>query len=396
LYGIFSHDIIIISIGRIALKERDYDVIVYGAGPEGIAAALAAADRSARTLLADDCPDVGGSAVCGLLNCWRGEAESSLMEFVREHTKRAWNKLIFEPEEISPVLRRLLYKAGVDVLTGACLCKARMKVGRLKSLSLATRGGKVKLSAWCYIDASQDFALARQAGCCFDEEEDESSVSLLARIGGIDTRVPGVFDAEALRQYVPQFDAERAVEEIPPRLEFPSLAPCLRGGTAVLNAAPGGVRLGAGALARSDAESRCREAVHATLGFLQRNVPGYENCYLIHFATQPIYAERPQPLRRRSESSAIEVGSGALEDVSAFVYRDPDKPDTLVNVPVGNLLCRDAENLLLARTGAAVSDQMPLLLASGAAAGKAAAEAVLYDGCISKLDPERMRKAMIT
>lgn len=378
------------------MKERDYDLIVYGAGPEGVAAALAASERSCRTLLADDCPDVGGSAVCGLVNSWRGEADSLLMEHMRKLTKRAWNNLIFEPEELSQVLRKVLFKAGVEVMTGACVAKAKMKVGRLKSLSLATSRGREKLSAWCFIDASQDFTLARQAGCCFDDEPGESSLSLLARIGGIDTRVPGIFDAESLRQYIPQFEMEKAVEEIPTRLDFPSLVPCLRGGTAVLNAEPSGVRLGSGPLARSDAESRCREAVYAALGFLQRNVPGYENCYLIGFATQPVYMERPQPLRRRVESTALEDGNAGPEDVSAFSYRDPDRPDVMMNVPAGNLLCRDAENLLLARTGAATPDELPLLAASGAAAGRAAAEAVLYDGCVTKLDPERLRRAFIS
>jgi hypothetical protein len=316
------------------------------------------------------------------------------MEPVRKLSRRAWGKLIFEPEELSQAFRKLLAEAGVDLMLGSRPIKARVKQGRLKSVSFAGYRGREKLTAWCYVDASQDYALARLADCPFDEDEGGYAVTLLARIGGIDTRVPGVFDTEALRQYVGNFKAEQAVEEIPGQLPYPSLVPCLRGGTAILNAAGGGVPVGAGALSRTLAESRCREGALATIGFLQRNVPGYENCFLIHFASQPLYLECPQPLRRRAESAAAEGGGASLEDIAVLAYRDPDMPDVTVSVPFGNLLCRDVENLLLARAAGTAQDEMPLLLACGEAAGRAAAQAVLYDGNILKLEPERLRKAL--
>jgi len=380
-----------------AVKERDYDVIVYGAGPEGVAAALAAAEHSDSVLLADECPDVGGSAVCGLLNFWRGEAESSAMECVRKLTKKAWGKLIFEPEELSQAFRKMLSDASVDLMLNARPIKAKVKQGRLKSVSFATQEGRVKLTAWCYVDASQDCILARLADCATDDAGGESaSAALLVRIGGIDTRVPGVFDAESLRQFAGNFKAEQAVEEIPEQLAYPALVPCLRGGTAILNASGDGMPLGAGELARTRAESRCREGALATIGFLQRNVPGYENCFLIHFAAQPIYQECPRPLRRKPESAAVEEFEMAIEDIPVLSYRDADRPDMTVSVPFGHLLCPEADNLVLARTASMQRDQMPLLLAAGEAAGKAAAQAVLYDGCISKLEPESLRKALIT
>jgi hypothetical protein len=283
----------------------------------------------------------------------------------------------------------------VDLLLGARATKAKVKKGRINSVSFATGGGKVKLDAWCYVDASQDYALARLAGCVFDEEECESSIALLARIGGIDTRVPDVFNYDVLRQYVGQFKAEQAVEEIPDTLAYPALVPCLRGGTAILNAAGTGIPQDGEALGRTSAESRCREGVLATIGFLQRNVTGYENCFLIHFATQALYMDRPQPLRLRPEATVPSGSSESVEDSIVLTYHDPDNPDTTIALPLGNLMCHSVDNLLLARAGSMVSEQVPLLLATGDAAGRAAAQAVLYDGSITKLDPERLRKALI-
>jgi hypothetical protein len=376
------------------VKERDYDVIVYGAGPEGVTAALAAAERSQRTLLVDGGPDVGGASVCGLLNCWHGEADAPLMELVRALSKRAWGKLIFEPDELAQALRGRLQAAGVELMLNAEIAKVKVKGDRIRSLSLAAGNGRVKLSAWCYVDASQDFAMARLAECEFTGEESKSAISLLARIGGIDTRVSGVFDAEVLRQYVGQFKSEQAIEEIPTQLSYPALVPCLRGGTAMLNAAGEGICVEAGVLGLTSACGRCRDSVYATIGFLQRNVPGYENCFLIHYANRPLIMACPKPLRLREESVAEASDSDAIEDIVVMSFKDMDRPDVSMAVPLGNLMCRGADNMLLARAGIMAPDQIPLLLGCGDAVGRVAAQAVLYDGNIAKLDIDRLKKAL--
>jgi hypothetical protein len=261
-------------------------------------------------------------------------------------------------------------------------------------VSFAAGKGRVKLDAWCYVDATQDYALARLAGCPFDEGPDRTAISLPARVGGIDTRVPGVFDPAILAQYTDPFEAEQAVEEIPAWLAFPALIPCLRGGTAILHAVGDGIPMQNGPLGRTAAESRCREGTLAAIGFLQRNVPGYENCYLIHFAAQPLFTQRPQPVRRRPHASDDAV-FGATEDIAVMSSRSQDNPAVLRPVPLGNLMCADMENLLLARAGGVAAEQVPLLLAGGEAAGRVAAEAVLYDGDILKLDAERLQKALV-
>lgn len=376
------------------MTEREYDVIVYGAGPEGVAAALAAAERSGSVLLADGGTDVGGVAVCGLMNCWRGEGGGPLMEHVRSLTRRAWGRLIFEPEELAQAFRKLLKDAGVHLLLGAPAIRVKNKRRRIKSVSFAGSEGRAKLSAWCYIDASPDFTLARLAGCAFEEEPERAAIVLQARVGGIDTRVPGVFDGETMNQYMSQFMSELATEELPVGLAFPALTPCLRGGTAMLNAAGEGVPVEEGPLGRTAAELRCRDDALAAIGFLQRNVPGYENCCLIHFAGQPLVRSCPQPARLRAESAEAFDESGLAEDVTVMIYRDPDNPNAEIAVPLGNLMSPDTENLLLARAGSMEEDRMPLLLSCGDAAGRAAAESLLYDGDVLKLDAERLRKAL--
>ncbi len=375
------------------MKERDYDVIVYGAGPEGVAAALAAAEHSGTVLLVDEGPDLGGSAVCGLLNCWRGDGQPALMEHLRKLTRRAWGRLIYEPEELARVFQSLLHDGGVDLLLSAKAVRVKSRIGEIKSVSFAGPEGRVKLSAWCYVDASQDGALTRLAGCSSVPDAEATAITVLARVGGIDTRVAGVFDHEVLSQYIAQFQSEQAADELPAGLAFPELVPCLRGGTAILNAAGAGIPIEEGSLGRTKAELKCRTDALAAIGFLQRNVPGYENCHLIHFAGQALVLSCQQPIRRRPES-AVEVDSGLLEDVAALRHVNPENSAEPLVTPLGNLMCRDLENLLLARAESLTAEQLPMLLACGQAAGTIAAEAVLYDGCISKLDESRVRKAL--
>lgn len=379
--------------GDLALTDREYDVLVYGAGPAGISAAVAAAARGQRTLLIDDGPDVGGASVCGLLNTWHGEHDAPHMELVRELSRKAWGRQLFEPEELSRAFRKRLGAAGVKLMLNAGISRVKCKNGIVRSASFAAGEGRVKLAAWSYVDASENMALTRLALDCYDGVLGGSSIAVLARIGGIDTRVQGVFDASVLGQYAAQFRQEQALDELPAWLPFPELIPCLRGGTAVLSAAGEGIRVGEGATGLTAAEDRCRENIFEAIGFLQRNVPGYENCYLIQFAPRPLYLEAPRPARLRKESEAA-YESDAIEDIPVMRYHGSDGLVQELSVPLGGIMCRGIGNLLLARTESMRPDQVPLLLACGDAAGRVASQSVLYDGDIAKLDAERLKKAL--
>lgn len=369
------------------MQEKDYDIIIVGAGAAGVAAALQASEHNARTLLVDDGPCPGGDFALGLLNHWSGESASSVMEGVRAFSRRAWGRSIVEPEDMAAHLAGLLGRARVDTLWRARTVKLTGKGPRIKGISLATPAGRAKLGAYCFVDATEDSALARLRGCPFDETR-EPSLTLLARIGGIDTRTPGVFDGEALRQYADRFRSEQACEELPTPMSYPQLIPCPRGGTAVLNAAAPGLRPAATAFEQAAAEALCREHAHAAIGFLQRNVPGYENCYLIHFAHRPLLVDRPRALRCRT---AVPMEPGSIEDAVVLAHKAGSSAQT---TPLGALLCRDVENLLMATDEHTPAENLSLQLQLGSAVGRVAALSLLYDGALRKIDPNRLRRAL--
>lgn len=370
-----------------AVQEKDYDIIIVGAGPAGVAAALEAHEHAARVLLVDDSPCPGGDFSLGLLNHWSGESALPAMESIRALSRRAWGRSIVEPEDIAEHYLAQLEKAKIDTLWRARVAKLTGKGGRIKAAALVTPAGKVKISAFCFVDATEDSALARLRGCTFDETR-EPALTALARIGGIDTRTPGVFDGEALRQYAERFRSEQAYEELPPAMSFPRLTPCLRGGTAMLDAAGPGLRLARTAEELSAAECLARQYARAAVGFLQRNVPGYENCYLIHYAQRPLLVDRPRALR----CPALPDADGGIEGCTALRRRGPG--GATQDVVLGTLLCPDVENLLMADDGRLSAEQIGPQMQFGAAAGRVAALSLLYDGALRKIDPARLRRTL--
>ena len=63
-----------------ARGQTDYDVIVAGAGPTGICAAIAAGRTGARTLLVERFPFPGGEAVTALnLHGWHDNSEEHII-----------------------------------------------------------------------------------------------------------------------------------------------------------------------------------------------------------------------------------------------------------------------------------------------------------------------------
>ena len=69
--------------------SEQYDVIVVGAGPAGIGAAVAAGRGGAKTLLVDQCGSVGGMSTVGLMSHFTGTVGNRIY---REILDRAWRK----------------------------------------------------------------------------------------------------------------------------------------------------------------------------------------------------------------------------------------------------------------------------------------------------------------
>jgi hypothetical protein len=190
--------------------SKKYDVVVVGAGPGGIPAAIAASRAGMRTLLVERSGILGGLAVSGLplLGYIDRSGNKALggiaQEFIDELEKidgatighfpcpvhnsltplnAAWGRIVFFD---------MVEKAGVDTLLYGELAGVRVVDGAVAGIDVLARGEKLSFETGLVIDATGDGCAAFQSGAAFEmgdgEEGSTQPPSLSFNVGGVDVR----------------------------------------------------------------------------------------------------------------------------------------------------------------------------------------------------------------
>ena len=154
---------------------NDADVIVCGAGPAGIAAAIAAARAGARTRLFEVHGCLGGVWTAGLLTYVFDFDKPGL---TREITKRLDerdarrsknpDRFVYEPEEMKILLEEMCVAAGVRFQLHTRVAAAFREGNRLRTIVTESKAGREAWTAPVFIDATGDGDLGAQAGCGWD------------------------------------------------------------------------------------------------------------------------------------------------------------------------------------------------------------------------------------
>ncbi len=178
-----------------------YDVIVCGAGPAGVSAAIEAGRNGARTLLVEVNGCLGGVWTAGLLT-WildqankpglMREIEAKLVE-VNAVTRDidTGDILSFDPESMKLLLEQLSLNAGVEILLHTRVVDvAKNSSGRLTHIVTESKSGREAWEAKLFIDTTGDGDLASLSGCGYDlgRKKDQAlqPFSMLALVTGID------------------------------------------------------------------------------------------------------------------------------------------------------------------------------------------------------------------
>jgi hypothetical protein len=181
---------------RLPIVEQS-DVIVCGAGPAGVAAAIAAARAGAKTRLIEVHGCLGGIWTAGLL-AWILDAtnKSGLMREIlaelerRKASAKYGSSVAYDVEQMKRLLEQMCLDAGVKVRLHSRVAAAACDDSqRLKLLVTESKSGREAWGAKVFVDASGDGDLAAQAGCKFDYGREGSGetqpMSLLALLTGI-------------------------------------------------------------------------------------------------------------------------------------------------------------------------------------------------------------------
>ena len=177
----------------------EYDVVVCGAGPAGVCAAIEAGRKGAKTLLLEAQGCLGGIWTAGLL-CWilDGQGKGGLVKEIYQRLEerhagfanRGGNRAFaYDPEPMKLVLEELCLAAGVDVRLHTAVRAAHVEGGRLNIAVTESKSGRQAWKGRVFIDCTGDGDLAAHAGCGFDygrpDDQAAQPMSLLALISGV-------------------------------------------------------------------------------------------------------------------------------------------------------------------------------------------------------------------
>ena len=151
-----------------SLTEHDFDLIVVGGEPEGIAAALAAARRGTRTLLIVKESSLGGLMTLGKLNfidmCYGGDGTLLTRGIFEDFYDAVGGSAFDITEAKNYFLRQIIAEPLITLRTNALLTDVVMNGSALSGIKVSEAGTLITYTARRFIDATADGDLAAMSG----------------------------------------------------------------------------------------------------------------------------------------------------------------------------------------------------------------------------------------
>jgi hypothetical protein len=186
------------------------DILVVGAGPAGIGAAIAAARNGAKTLLIEKYGFIGGNLTIAMVNPFFTFHDINGRQVIRGIAGEVVDRLVdlnmsdghttdltfdnasmttFDPEGMKIVLLRMVKESGADMLLHAQVVGATRKDNNVDAVIIESKSGRQAILPKYVIDCSADADIVSKIGAPFIMGRREDGlmqpVSLFFRIGGI-------------------------------------------------------------------------------------------------------------------------------------------------------------------------------------------------------------------
>jgi hypothetical protein len=296
----------------------EFDVVVIGGGPAGLAASVSAAKHGARTLLVERYGFLGGMGTAGgvtnfagLYGRKNGEMQQLVHGVVDDLLARmdALGGLNQPQDGMAGRIRvrsydvsaykcaadQMLVASGVQLLFHAWAAVVLMDGRAITALVVETKSGRQAIRARRFIDCSGDADVAHFAGVPFELGDGHGSAlfpSTMFRVGHVDAgpALAAVGEFKAINDLMAQSEARQ-----PGRYQFPRKGAILRpqknpaewraNVTQIRNAA-GTAMDATDARQLSEGELEGRRQITEYFRFLKNEVPGFADSAIIDIAPQ--------------------------------------------------------------------------------------------------------------
>lgn len=343
-----------------AIKE--FDVVVIGAGPGGLSAALSAARNGARVLLVEKNGYLGGNMAIGLPLLGYLDRDGKKViggiadEFMKDMaqyktaygTAASEHKIcpmhnsvtLYDHELFKIVALRKVLKENIEVLFHTDVESVEVENARLKKVILRGKGWRILVKAPVFIDATGDGDVAYLAGASFEKGQKDTGVlqppTMMFTVAGVDidktidylAENPDQMERSKTIDCANGYDADFfrsdpafvmvAMRKLVSQLRAEGKMPINRENIIIINSLlPGEVHLnctrhlgtdGSDVFSVTRAEIEGYLQIEEFTEVLKQYVPGFENCYIsqIYPSLGIRESRRFSGIRRLTEKDLVE------------------------------------------------------------------------------------------
>lgn len=187
---------------------EDYDIVVCGAGPSGVCAAITAARNGKKTLLLERAGCLGGYWTSGLMGITLDiDGKGGLVKEIYDRLSKVnaaepadSKSYVYDPEVMKILLEELCAEAEVKLLFQTKVTDAICDSGRIAAVVTEGGAGCQAFSAKVFLDCTGNGELAAYAGCSYEEGHPQTGQLQPTSLHALVTGVPESFTFQVLNR----------------------------------------------------------------------------------------------------------------------------------------------------------------------------------------------------